>query len=173
MNTILKALTSSRVIGAVFLIPMCLSGSGAAFGQEAVSLPEGQGSELVSEKCAACHALSTALVKRASRDVWEDTVDRMVMIYRAPIDDPDRAMIIDYLTMNFGEGSSYNPGQQMLAEQCFRCHGEGMWKDLKTDRDGWLSALYRMVGRGGRWTADQINVMADYLAETYPEGAGQ
>ncbi len=48
-----------------------------------------------------------------------------------------------------------------------------MWRDLKTDRTGWLSALYRMIGRGGVWTEDQINVMADYLTATYSQGAEQ
>jgi hypothetical protein len=48
-----------------------------------------------------------------------------------------------------------------------------MWRDLKTDHEGWLSVVYRMVGRGGVWTPEQINVIADYLAETYPEGDDQ
>jgi hypothetical protein len=44
-----------------------------------------------------------------------------------------------------------------------------MWRDIKTDREGWLSVIYRMVGRGGKWTPEQITVMADYLTDTYPQ----
>ena len=162
-----------RLIGETLLLAFCLPGAVAVYAQDAASLPDGEGRELVADQCGTCHPLSTALVKRASRDEWEETINRMVMIYMAPIDARDAAIILDYLAAHFGEASSYNPGQQMLAEQCFRCHGEGMWKDLKTDRNGWLSSLYRMIGRGGVWTEDQVNVMADYLALTYSEGADQ
>lgn len=136
-------------------------------------MPEGAGKELVTSKCSVCHGLGVALFKRLSPAEWDEIVNRMVGIYRAPINDTEIAIILDYLSTNFAAGPSRDPGQQMLAEQCFRCHGDGMWRDLKTDHAGWLSALYRMVGRGGRWTEEQINVMADYLAETYSEGAGQ
>ena len=71
-----------------------------------------------------------------------------------------------------GEERIDNIGQQILAEQCFRCHDGGMWHDLKTDRNGWLSVIYRMVGRGGVWTPEQINILADYLFLTFPEEEG-
>jgi hypothetical protein len=156
----------------VFIVFIVFGAIGAS-AQETDSLPPGAARDLVVDKCTDCHALSTALVKRASRDTWQETVERMVTAYGAPIDAGETQLAVEYLSANFGVDSSYSPGQQMLAEQCFRCHGEGMWKDLKTDRAGWLSALYRMVGRGGRWTEDQIDVMADYLAATYPAGTSQ
>ena len=167
----LKNLRSHIVVSTIFLVVLSLFTPVVGFSQDAVSMPGGVGRDLVSNKCVSCHALSTALVKRASEDEWEETVTRMVSTYMAPINDSDKSVILDYLSANFGEDSTYNPGQQMLAEQCFRCHGNGMWIDLKTDRTGWLSVLYRMVGRGGKWTPDQINAMADYLAEMYPAGA--
>lgn len=162
-----------RFLRVAFTLACCLAVTGTLDAQDADSLPEGEGRQLVIDRCGTCHPLSTALLKSASRDAWEETINRMVMIYMAPIDVPDAAIILDYLTAHFGETSAYNPGQRMLAEQCFRCHGEGMWTDLKTDRSGWLSVLYRMIGRGGVWTEDQINVMADYLTATYSQGAEQ
>ena len=173
MNDRRRILTGDRRIRSVFIFVICLLGPGIAPGQESAELPEGDGRDLVVEQCTSCHTLGTALMKQASRDAWQATLDRMVRIYMAPINDRDNALMLDYLAANFSAGPSIAPGQQLLAEACFGCHGEGMWKDLKTDREGWLSALYRMVGRGGRWTEDEINVMADYLAATYPQGAGQ
>lgn len=155
------------------LLAGCLLAGIPAAGQDVAPMPEGEGRDLVAERCVSCHAMSTSLAKRASRDVWAATVDRMVSIYGAPISDADQSTIVNYLAEHFGEGSPYDAGQQMIAEQCFRCHGDGMWRDLDTDRAGWVSALYRMVGRGGVWTEDQIDMMADYLAETYPQGAEQ
>jgi mono/diheme cytochrome c family protein len=59
------------------------------------------------------------------------------------------------------------PGRDVLAEKCFQCHGPAMWQDHRTDRRGWESVLYRMVGRGGLWTEDEIATMAGYLAAHY------
>ena len=41
-----------------------------------------------------------------------------------------------------------------------------MWSSLRQDRKAWESVLYRMVGRGALWTEDEINAMADFLAQT-------
>jgi hypothetical protein len=164
---------SHRSIRIVFMFALYLFVPINGFGQNADALPEGQGKDLVSNKCMSCHALSTVIVKRASHDVWDETVNKMVSEFKAPIHDNDKTVIVNYLATNFGADSSITPGQEMLAEQCFRCHGDGMWKDLKTDRSGWLSVIYRMVGRGGKWTPDQINVLADYLSKTYQVGASK
>ena len=166
-------LRSRRVITTVFLLALSLFLQVTAFGQDAASLPDGEGRDLMATQCVACHPLSTVLFKRASRDVWADTIARMVTDYMAPINDTDRELIVGYLSANYGEDSSHNLGQQMLAEQCFRCHGEGMWSGLKTDHSGWLSVLYRMIGRGALWTSEQMSVMADYLADTYPAGESE
>jgi len=143
-----------------------------AFAQDP-PLPAGEGRDLVVAQCASCHPLSTAVIKRASQEEWAATVARMVTTYMAPIAAADTATIVSYLATHYGADSgSYDPGQQLLAEQCFGCHGEGMWSDLETDRRGWESVLYRMIGRGALWTTDQVAVMADYLANTYPAGGG-
>ena len=173
MASDLRNLRSRRVIRTAFLLAFSVFAQVAAFGQEAASLPDGEGRDLMATQCVACHPLSTVLFKRASRDVWAETIARMVTTYMAPINDADRELIVGYLSANYGEDSSHNLGQQMLAEQCFRCHGEGMWSDLKTDRAGWVSVLYRMIGRGARWTSEQMTVMADYLADTYPAGGSE
>jgi mono/diheme cytochrome c family protein len=59
------------------------------------------------------------------------------------------------------------PGQQVVLNKCFQCHSPAMWMDLRQDRRGWESTLYRMVGRGALWTEDEIRSMADYLAAVY------
>jgi mono/diheme cytochrome c family protein len=167
------ALVTKPINGMLVMLTLFLLVPNTAPGEDALPMPLGEGRDLVSAQCTGCHGLSTALVKRASPEVWAETVNRMVETYMAPVNDTDKAIILTYLATHFGEDSSYSPGQQMLAEQCFRCHGDGMWRGLKTDRAGWLSVIYRMVGRGGQWSTDQINVMADYLATTYSQGDGE
>jgi mono/diheme cytochrome c family protein len=60
-----------------------------------------------------------------------------------------------------------HPGRDVLMGKCFQCHTDAMWRDQRQDRRGWESAIYRMVGRGGLWTADEIRVMADYLSTDF------
>ena len=57
-------------------------------------------------------------------------------------------------------------GKEVLARRCFQCHPATMWSSVRGDRREWLGVLYRMVGRGALWTEDEINAMADFLAQT-------
>lgn len=164
-----RASSNDHLIRVVLLLAACVFWIYPASGQDKAALPEGEGRDLLAERCVTCHAIGTAVAKRASRDVWAETVERMISVHGAPISNADRVTIVDYLAEHFGESAIADAGQQMVAEQCYRCHGDGMWRDLDTDRAGWVSAIYRMVGRGGVWTEDQINLMADYLAETFPQ----
>jgi mono/diheme cytochrome c family protein len=58
-----------------------------------------------------------------------------------------------------------NPGRELVAAKCFQCHTDAMFRDGRQDRRAWEATIYRMVGRGGLWTADEINSMADYLGD--------
>jgi mono/diheme cytochrome c family protein len=58
-----------------------------------------------------------------------------------------------------------NPGRELVASKCFQCHSDSMFRDGRQDRRGWEATIYRMVGRGGLWTADEIKLMADYLGD--------
>jgi cytochrome c5 len=169
----LRILTDSQIIWMVFLLAVCLCCPLNALAQDAASMPEAEGRDLVATQCSTCHALSTPLIKRASKKEWEETVTRMITTYKAPINATDKIIIIDYLSANYGAGAASDLGQETVAAQCFQCHGDGMWHDLKTDRNGWLSVIYRMIGRGGIWTPEQIASMADYLASTTPAGGGE
>jgi mono/diheme cytochrome c family protein len=159
--------------GAVFLVLFNLVGNVQVYGQDANSMPEGAGRDRILNQCTVCHGLSTALVKRVSEDEWRATVNRMVSEFSAPISRNDQTVIIQYLSNHYGEDKTVSIGQETVAKECFRCHNDGMWKDVRTDHDGWTSVVYRMLGRGGVWTEEQIQAMADYLAESYPEGGTQ
>jgi mono/diheme cytochrome c family protein len=56
-----------------------------------------------------------------------------------------------------------NPGRDLVAANCFRCHTDAMFRDQRQDRRSWEATIYRMVGRGGLWTQDEIKLMAEYL----------
>lgn len=58
-------------------------------------------------------------------------------------------------------------GLTVLKAKCFQCHTDAMWRDHRADARAWESALYRMVGRGGLWTTEEIKLMAEYLGTDF------
>jgi hypothetical protein len=67
--------------------------------------------------------------------------------------------------------SAKHPGLALLRAKCFQCHTDAMWRDARQDARWWEAALYRMVGRGGIWTTDEIKVMAEYLGTDFGPNA--
>ena len=60
-----------------------------------------------------------------------------------------------------------HPGLGVLRAKCFQCHTDAMWRDARQDARAWEAAIYRMVGRGGLWTTEEIKQMADYLGTDF------
>ena len=60
-----------------------------------------------------------------------------------------------------------HPGLDLLRAKCFQCHTDSMWRDARQNARSWEAALYRMVGRGGLWTTEEIKLMADYLGTDF------
>lgn len=60
-----------------------------------------------------------------------------------------------------------HPGRDLVQAKCFQCHTDTMFRDGRQDRRAWEAAIYRMVGRGGLWTGDEIKTMADYLGTEF------
>jgi len=68
-------------------------------------------------------------------------------------------------------GGTPHKGREILMAKCFQCHTDSMWRDARQDTRAWEAALYRMVGRGGLWTTDEIKQMADYLGTDFGPSA--
>src|SRR4051794_16549389 len=64
-----------------------------------------------------------------------------------------------------------NPGRDLVAGKCFQCHTDSMFRDGRMDRVGWEASIYRMIGRGGQWTSEEIKQMADYLGAEFGPNA--
>ena len=64
-----------------------------------------------------------------------------------------------------------NPGRDLVAGKCFQCHTDSMFRDGRMERVGWEASIYRMIGRGGQYTTDEIKQMADYLGTEFGPNA--
>ena len=54
-------------------------------------------------------------------------------------------------------------GLALIRIKCFQCHNDAMFRDQRQERRGWEATIYRMIGRGGLYTPEEIKLMADYL----------
>ena len=64
-----------------------------------------------------------------------------------------------------------HPGRSVVMSKCFQCHTDAMFRDQRQDRRAWEATVYRMIGRGGLWTPEEIKLMADYLGAEYGTAA--
>ena len=60
-----------------------------------------------------------------------------------------------------------SPGRDMVLSKCFQCDTDAMFRDQRQERRGWEATIYRMIGRGGLYTPEEIKLMADYLATDF------
>jgi competence protein ComEA len=71
----------------------------------AQNLPDGPGKDVTVKICSDCHALDSVSSMRQSRAGWEAVVNQMVG-FGASGTQEELTVVIDYLTRNFGIGSS-------------------------------------------------------------------
>jgi competence protein ComEA len=82
---------------------------------DAKSLPDGPGKEIVAKVCIDCHGAANFRKKRLPESEWWDQVARMV--HRgAKASEQEQAAVVAYLTRNFGEDSKVNMNSAPLSE---------------------------------------------------------
>jgi YVTN family beta-propeller protein len=70
-------------------------------------LPDGKPKGIITAKCQLCHNLQRVVVSHRSKDEWKDLVDTMIQ-RGSPVSPDEAAIIVDYLSKNFGPLSA-NP----------------------------------------------------------------
>ncbi len=80
-----------------------------------VPLPEGPSQELVSRTCTGCHDARVILSQHLPRERWDATLDHMNMQNLEPLEDADRAAILDYLVAHFGGAAAESPAESPWA----------------------------------------------------------
>jgi mono/diheme cytochrome c family protein len=58
-------------------------------------------------------------------------------------------------------------GRDIVIGKCFQCHTDAMFRDQRQERRAWEATIYRMIGRGGLFTPEEIKLMADYLTSDF------
>lgn len=68
-----------------------------------VFLPEGEGKSLVMLSCTSCHDLTQVITQKKPESAWKTSVQKMVSLYKAPIDKEDVPALTEYLSRHFGK----------------------------------------------------------------------
>jgi cytochrome c5 len=71
---------------------------------ETAALPEGPGKTLLAERCLMCHSAGLITQQRKDAAAWGRTVTQM-RAWGTPIQDPDQAALVAYLSQHFGPPS--------------------------------------------------------------------
>ena len=79
--------------------PMRFSSQSIEFPTSDRIFPDGPGAEAVNNNCLACHSAGMVLTQpKLTKAQWTETVNKMVQVYKAPVDQADVQTIVDYLT---------------------------------------------------------------------------
>ena len=67
---------------------------------DTTTLPAGPHADLATQNCTACHSADMILHQpRLTAKQWEANVEKMVKVYKAPIDANDVPAVVDYLVV--------------------------------------------------------------------------
>lgn len=70
----------------------------------------------------------------------------------------------------FGEEKAKNlDGKTLFEQKCLKCHKNTKFKNLASDRKGWVLTLSRMQRSTCPMTDEELEVLADYLSKVYGE----
>jgi mono/diheme cytochrome c family protein len=62
-------------------------------------------------------------------------------------------------------------GKQLVEQACSVCHTLESVTGQRATRRGWKSIVENMVQRGGEATADEQQILVDYLAKNFPRAS--
>lgn len=77
----------------------------AVAGEDAIELKPGPGRDLVTTRCVACHSLDYIQMNSPflDRKGWEGSVNKMIRVMGARIDEAEAKAITDYLAAQYGK----------------------------------------------------------------------
>lgn len=92
------ALLALALSGCDSASPVTFADASITLPEDPIDLPPGPGREAVLENCTACHSPSTMLQQPVvSRAKWESIAEKMITVYKAPVDPEAIPAIAGYM----------------------------------------------------------------------------
>ncbi len=167
-----------------------LLGGGSVQAADLVDLPPGPGREAAFYTCSACHSFALVTQQRQTRQGWEELIDWMIAEQGMHPPDPEtRALIVGYLSENFGaaveaepsrpavslnrpleaEDLPAEPGRDETFYTCAACHSFNLVAQQGLTRRDWDELIDWMVEEQGmdEPDAETRQLILDYLARWF------
>ena len=78
------------------------------------------------------------------------------------------AVVMLMLPIAFGDEKTKKiDGKALFEQKCLKCHKNTKFKDLASDRKGWVLTLSRMQRGTCPMTDEELEILADYLSKVY------
>jgi cytochrome c5 len=160
------------VKGAVLVLPILFAGlvvaaqtqtqgkTDPAAAAKAAQELQAKGKALAEKECTGCHSMDVAASLRYSKTEWE-TVVKSMMDKGSSLKKEDVSPVVEYLAATYGI-------KQLAEEACGGCHDYTPVAEQRLSKADWDSLVRGMVDRGAALNKDQITIVVDYLAATYP-----
>jgi cytochrome c5 len=144
----------------------------ASQGKEVDALPDGPGRKILDNSCTVCHKLIevTKFKGYYSKENWRDIVATMIAD-GARVEKAQIPVLVDYLTKTFPKEFPDGPEKKLLESACSGCHPVTDIRKLDgyLTRADWEDVIRVMAAKkGAKIGEDQVPILADYLAETFP-----
>jgi mono/diheme cytochrome c family protein len=159
------------------LAALCVATATPVHAQTAMTLPQGDGRDLVAVACSQCHTLNTILVGREGATGWKRHVYNMVL-RGAQLTPGEADTVIQYLTANFGPGTPQpaaakpialpgGAGKELVEARCSTCHDLERVTIVKRQKRDWPFIVGNMVTRGAIATPEEAQQIAAYLVAQF------
>jgi mono/diheme cytochrome c family protein len=140
-----------------------LCSSAALFGGSPPRLPEGEGKQILSTVCTACHSVEVVTGKKWSRERWDANVQDMIA-RGAPVSKVEAAGLVNYLTRNFGVNDR---ARTLFVDICSSCHTLARISEQALTRDEWREETKGMISEGAAMSDEEVDLLLDYLARNF------
>ncbi len=162
---------------------------GACLAASTESLPDGPQKALVAARCSGCHPAEVVIGRLDTPKNWARKVDSMIN-RGAELSDSDVTEINAYLNEHFALVPQNvtlpdGPGKDALKKVCSTCHPAELVANRARHlglRWQWSDTVNQMMVRGAHGSAEEQDLIVDYLAKNFgyipvlsylPEGPGK
>jgi cytochrome c5 len=154
--------------------------------------PQGPAKEIILKSCVDCHGLNRITTKRKDEAGWLASVKDMVRL-GANLRADDVTTVVAYLSRNFGKDSAApsdrsaiasaprptdltallpdKEGKGLVLATCVQCHNLQSVVGQRKEAEGWKRTVHDMVSRGAQLTWSEADLVARYLAESFPKSS--
>jgi mono/diheme cytochrome c family protein len=144
-----------------------------------VTLPRGPVRQVILKNCASCHGIDDYAFFALDRAGWQSLLEAKHREYPAPISDPDRQILLDWLVSKFGPTSTPFPrtyippeittffsdpeAKRLLDRACTSCHGLEPVNDARHTPDRWRVIAVDMRERGAKLSDAELERLVEWL----------